>query len=104
MTGMEIWSPWMSPISMLAAIPSTSSISALQNMSFRALSDLLLAALIERSRQQGKRFINLGLGINPGIAAFKLKWGAEKFLHYSAYVQRLGEQVPLEDLLGSFLR
>ena len=67
-------------------------------------SDLLLAALIEHTRRQGKRFINLGLGINSGIAAFKLKWGAEKFLPYRAFVQRLGEQVPLEDLLGNFLR
>lgn len=43
-------------------------------------SDLLLHELIETARQHGKSFINLGLGINAGVARFKAKWGAAPFL------------------------
>jgi len=67
-------------------------------------SDLLLAALVDRLRQLGKRFVNLGLGINPGVASFKLKWGAVNFLPYSAFIQRLSAEKPLDDLLDALLR
>lgn len=39
------------------------------------VSDVLLRAIIERAEQSGHQFVNLGLGINKGIAAFKRKWG-----------------------------
>ena len=40
-------------------------------------SDLLLLELIEASKNRGKRYIHLGLGVNQGIRRFKEKWGAK---------------------------
>jgi len=61
--------------------------------------DLLLSAISERMRQEGKRYLNLGLGINPGIRFFKTKWGAQEFLpHRSCVIEEAGE-----DILGSLL-
>ena len=37
--------------------------------------DLLFREMIELSRDRGKEFIHLGLGVNPGIRRFKVKWG-----------------------------
>jgi len=45
-------------------------------------SDYLFYEMIELARQRGKRFINLGLGVNDGIRRFKTKWGGEPFLNY----------------------
>lgn len=45
-------------------------------------SDLLFAAMLERARQAGKRFIHLGLGVNEGILRFKRKWGARPSFPY----------------------
>lgn len=45
-------------------------------------SDLLLQAVITRAQEQGKRFLNLGLGINAGVRRFKEKWGGTPFLDY----------------------
>lgn len=45
-------------------------------------SDLLLREVIAAARTQGKPFINLGLGINEGVAHFKRKWGGRPFLAY----------------------
>jgi hypothetical protein len=45
-------------------------------------SDLLLDAVITAARSEGKRFLNLGLGINPGVRRFKEKWGGRPFLGY----------------------
>ncbi len=59
-------------------------------------SDLLLARLMEAARARGKRYLNLGLGINAGVAHFKEKWGATPFLAHVACVwerpQRVWEQ------------
>ena len=46
-------------------------------------SDLLLARVIEQAKHEGKRYINLGLGINPGVAFFKEKWGGVAFLPHA---------------------
>jgi hypothetical protein len=43
-------------------------------------SDLLLAHIIERAQAEGKRYVNLGLGINAGITFFKTKWGAAQIV------------------------
>lgn len=51
-------------------------------------SDLLLAHIIERAQAEGKRYINLGLGIDAGIAFFKRKWGGVPFLKHCACVQQ----------------
>jgi hypothetical protein len=50
-------------------------------------SDLLLAHAIERAQEQGKRYLNLGLGIDEGITFFKKKWGAARFLKCVSCVQ-----------------
>jgi len=42
-------------------------------------SDLLLSAMIRQAVAEGKRYLNLGLGINPGVTFFKLKWGGVSF-------------------------
>ena len=45
-------------------------------------SDLLLNQLIRSTQEKGRKFINLGLGVNKGVAFFKAKWGARPFLDY----------------------
>lgn len=45
-------------------------------------SDLLLHELVGAARAEGKSFVNLGLGISPGVARFKEKWGGRPFLAY----------------------
>jgi hypothetical protein len=47
-------------------------------------SDLLLWEAIQEAARQGKKYVNLGLGINRGVAFFKEKWGATPFLPYAA--------------------
>ena len=34
----------------------------------------------------GKKYINLGLGINPGVTFFKTKWGGVPFLPHISYI------------------
>ena len=46
------------------------------------VNDLLLQEAIQQARKLNKRHINMGLGINKGIVAFKAKWGAYPFLPY----------------------
>lgn len=45
-------------------------------------SDLVLSGLLEEAGRRGHTRMNLGLGINAGIAHFKRKWGGEPFLPY----------------------
>jgi hypothetical protein len=45
-------------------------------------SDLLLHALIREAKERGKSYLNLGLGINDGVAFFKKKWGGRPFLRH----------------------
>jgi len=45
-------------------------------------SDLLFQAMVDQAQIQGKRAINLGLGVNDGIRRFKEKWGGVPFLDY----------------------
>lgn len=45
-------------------------------------SDLLLNELVSKARAWGKRYVNLGLGINEGVTFFKKKWGGYPFLPY----------------------
>ncbi len=46
-------------------------------------SDLLLSEVVQQAKAEGKRYINLGLGINPGVTFFKKKWGGIVFLPYA---------------------
>jgi hypothetical protein len=45
-------------------------------------SDLLMMELINTSKEAGKRYIHLGLGVNQGIRRFKVKWGAKPSRSY----------------------
>lgn len=44
--------------------------------------DLLFAAMLEKTRRAGKRYVHLGLGVNEGILRFKRKWGGRPYLPY----------------------
>lgn len=39
------------------------------------VADVLLHAIVREATDRGHQYVNLGLGINKGIAAFKRKWG-----------------------------
>ena len=52
-------------------------------------SDLLFDEMVRLAQSNGKRAINLGLGVHPGIRRFKEKWGGKAFLrHRSMLIQR----------------
>jgi len=52
-------------------------------------SDLLFNEMLQLAQSEGKRAINLGLSVHPGIRRFKQKWGGEPFLeHRSIFIQR----------------
>jgi len=46
-------------------------------------SDLLLYEMVQMAKEKGKRYINMGLGINGGIKKFKEKWGAKDLISYN---------------------
>ncbi len=45
-------------------------------------SDLLFHEMVKLARSEGKKAVNLGLGVNAGIRRFKEKWGGVPFLDY----------------------
>ncbi len=47
-------------------------------------SDLLFYDMVNLSKEQGKKYIHLGLGVNEGIRRFKKKWGGVPFLTYKS--------------------
>jgi hypothetical protein len=52
-------------------------------------SDLLFHEMVKLAQGEGKKAINLGLGVNAGIRRFKGKWGGVPFLDYaSAWVDK----------------
>ncbi len=53
-------------------------------------SDLLFATMIERAGASGKRWLDLGLGVNQGIRRFKEKWGGAPALAYEFCEWRAG--------------
>lgn len=62
--------------------------------------DLLFWKMIQNSKNAGKRYIHLGLGVNDGILRFKLKWGAKA--HYP-YLMASWEKEPTAQRGGSGL-
>ncbi len=46
------------------------------------VSDLMMHHFLKISEEEGKLYVNMGLGINEGVKRFKVKWGAEPFLPY----------------------
>lgn len=47
-------------------------------------SDLIFHEMVDLAHVEGKKTVNLGLGINSGIRRFKEKWGGRPFLNYSS--------------------
>ena len=45
-------------------------------------SDLLFYEMVNMARESGKGYVNLGLGVNPGIRRFKEKWGGKPTIPY----------------------
>ncbi len=62
-------------------------------------SDMLLARVIERAKMEGKKYVNLGLGINPGVSFFKKKWGAAAFLPHACCLYHPSRKGLLEMML-----
>ena len=62
-------------------------------------SDLLLFEVIQQAEAEGKKYINLGLGINPGVTFFKEKWGGVAFLPYASCLYHPTRKEFLEALL-----
>ncbi len=52
-------------------------------------SDFLFNEMIRLAQTEGKKAVNLGLGVHPGIRRFKEKWGGQPFLeHRAVLIQR----------------
>ena len=62
-------------------------------------SDLLLSEVIQEAKEEKKKFINLGLGINSGVIFFKKKWGGVPFLPYASCLYHPSRRENLEPLL-----
>jgi len=62
-------------------------------------SDLLLSEVIQQAKTERKKYINLGLGINPGVTFFKKKWGGAAFLPYASCLYHPSREENLEALL-----
>jgi hypothetical protein len=62
-------------------------------------SDLLLSEVIKQTKTEKKKYINLGLGINPGVTFFKKKWGGLIFLPYAFCFYYPSRKENLEALL-----
>lgn len=63
------------------------------------VSDALLYEVVTIAREKGKRYVNLGLGINKGVISFKLKWGGVPFMPYEYALYRHTKSNILELLL-----
>ena len=62
-------------------------------------SDLLLSGVMRQAIASGKKYINLGLGINPGVTFFKEKWGGVAFLPHAFCLSHPSRKGLLEMIL-----
>ena len=62
-------------------------------------SDFLLSEVIKQAKTEKRKYINLGLGINPGVTFFKKKWGGVVFLPYAFCLYDPSRKENLEALL-----
>lgn len=65
-------------------------------------SDLLFREMIRLAREHGKKYLHLGLGVNPGIRRFKTKWGAIPGIAYE--MAEWKESADLKDDLDELMR
>lgn len=63
-------------------------------------SDLLLSEVIKCAKEENKKFINLGLGINTGVTFFKKKWGGIPLYPYNFCLTSLPKQESQDSLLN----
>ena len=61
-------------------------------------SDLLVYELIALSRESGKQYIHLGLGVNDGIRRFKKKWGGVPIRRYEMCEIRVRKPTVIESI------
>ncbi len=61
-------------------------------------SDLLLSMWFRFQKEEGKKYVNLGLGINRGVTFFKKKWGGVAFLPYASCLYHPSRRENLETL------
>jgi len=61
-------------------------------------SDLLFFEMVQMSKVYDKRYIHLGLGVNPGIERFKKKWGGSATQTYEMCVLNFGKASILDAL------
>jgi hypothetical protein len=62
-------------------------------------SDLMLSGIINQAITKQKKYINLGLGINPGVTFFKTKWGGMPFHPYTFCLYSSSRDEKIGDLL-----
>ena len=62
-------------------------------------SDLLLFEVIQQAKSERKKYINLGLGINPGVTFFKKKWSGVVFHPYTFCLYHPSRKENLEVLI-----
>ncbi|MEW6114537.1 MAG: hypothetical protein AB1664_20550, partial [Thermodesulfobacteriota bacterium] len=67
-------------------------------------SDLLTSELIRLSVQRGKKYIHLGLGVNPGIRRFKEKWGGVPSMKYETCEIAVRKPSLLDAIVGFTVR
>jgi hypothetical protein len=67
-------------------------------------SDLLFWEMTQIAQKQGKKWLNLGLGISDGVRRFKEKWGAARFLRHSVGTLSMGAGGPFKSLVGALMR
>jgi len=63
-------------------------------------SDLLLSEVIKCAKEENKKFVNLGLGINAGVTFFKKKWGGFPLYPYNFCLTSLPKQDIQDSLLN----
>jgi len=63
-------------------------------------SDFLLYEVIKCAKEENKKFINLGLGINTGVAFFKKKWGGIPLYPYNFCLTSFPKQETQDSLLS----
>lgn len=69
----------------------------------RWASDLLFSEMIKVSKERGKKYIHLGLGVNEGIRRFKEKWGGKPGLRYEMCEFRV-RKPSLFDAIGEYVK
>jgi hypothetical protein len=63
-------------------------------------SDLLLSEVVKYAKEENKKFVNLGLGINAGVTFFKKKWGGLPLTPYNFCLTSLQKQETQDSLLN----